>query len=305
MLGQGNSQTFGDNMTNENIAKKTAVALGNFDGMHVGHTAVLDAAKSFASKGLVPVVVLFDEHSLKAITGKAPPMLMTAEERAHFIESSGLKIETLIFSEIKNLTPTEFFENVLIKKLNAAAVCCGYNYRFGKNAAGTAQTLRELCYSHGIECRIAGEVDVDSCAANSSEIRQFIKDGKIEKANKMLGRKFGFTAKVIDGDKRGRTWGFPTVNQEIPDELVMPRFGVYESLVTVDGEKFKGVTNIGERPTVGSKKILSETHIINFDRNIYGLDVDIRLVRFIRPEKKFGSFDELARQIKSDAEEVL
>lgn len=292
-------------MTNENNAKKTAVALGNFDGMHVGHTAVLEAAKGFSSQGLVPVAVLFDEHSLKAITGKAPPMLMTAEERAHLIEKSGLKLETLIFGEIKELSPKEFFEDVLLKKLNAGAVCCGYNYRFGKDAAGTAQTLRELCVSHGIECRVADEVDVDLCAVNSSGIRRLIKDGEIKEANKMLGRNFGFTARVIDGDKRGRAWGFPTVNQEIPDELVMPRFGVYESLVTVDGERFKGVTNIGERPTVGTKKILSETHIINFDRNVYGQDVDVRLVRFIRPEKKFDSFDELVRQIKSDTEEVL
>lgn len=292
-------------MTNENNAKKTAVALGNFDGMHIGHTAVLEAAKGFSSRGLVPVAVLFDEHSLKAITGKAPPMLMTAEERAHLIEKSGLKLETLIFGEIKELSPKEFFEDVLLKKLNAGAVCCGYNYRFGKDAAGTAQTLRELCVSHGIECRVADEVDVDLCAVNSSGIRRLIKDGEIKEANKMLGRNFGFTARVIDGDKRGRAWGFPTVNQEIPDELVMPRFGVYESLVTVDGERFKGVTNIGERPTVGTKKILSETHIINFDRNVYGQDVDVRLVRFIRPEKKFDSFEELVRQIKSDTEEVL
>lgn len=120
----------------------------------------------------------------------------------------------------------------------------------------------------------------------------------------MLGRPFGFSSRVIDGDKRGRVLGFPTINQIIPEELAMPRFGVYQSVVTVKGEKFKGVTNVGKRPTVGTEKILSETHILDFDRDIYGENVDVRLIKFIRPEKKFSSFDELARQIKSDAKEV-
>lgn len=291
-------------MTDGNNANRTAVALGNFDGMHVGHMAVLEAAKSFESEGLMPVAVLFDEHSLKAITGKAPAMLMTVTERNRIINENGLRIETLIFNEIRDLSPSDFVEKILVGRLGAAAVCCGYNYRFGKGASGTAQTMSEICGRLGLKCRVSGEVDVDRCAVSSTKIRGFIENGEIEKANKMLGRPFGFSSRVIDGDKRGRVLGFPTINQIIPEELAMPRFGVYQSVVTVNGEKFKGVTNVGKRPTVGTKKILSETHILDFDRDIYGENVDVRLIKFIRPEKKFSSFDELARQIKSDAKEV-
>ena len=291
-------------MTDGNNANRTAVALGNFDGMHVGHMAVLEAAKSFESKGLLPVAVLFDEHSLKAITGKAPAMLMTVTERNRIINENGLRIETLIFNEIRDLSPSDFVEKILVGRLGAAAVCCGYNYRFGKGASGTAQTMSEICGRLGLQCRVSGEVDVDRCAVSSTKIRGFIENGEIEKANKMLGRPFGFSSRVIDGDKRGRVLGFPTINQIIPEELAMPRFGVYQSVVTVKGEKFKGVTNVGKRPTVGTEKILSETHILDFDRDIYGENVDVRLIKFIRPEKKFSSFDELARQIKSDAKEV-
>ena len=291
-------------MTDGNNANRTAVALGNFDGMHVGHMAVLEAAKSFESEGLMPVAVLFDEHSLKAITGKAPAMLMTVTERNRIINENGLRIETLIFNEIRDLSPSDFVEKILVGRLGAAAVCCGYNYRFGKGASGTAQTMSEICGRLGLKCRVSGEVDVDRCAVSSTKIRGFIENGEIEKANKMLGRPFGFSSRVIDGDKRGRVLGFPTINQIIPEELAMPRFGVYQSVVTVNGEKYKGVTNVGRRPTVGTEKILSETHILDFDRDIYGENVDVRLIKFIRPEKKFSSFDELARQIKSDAKEV-
>lgn len=291
-------------MADEKIANRTAVALGNFDGMHVGHMAVLRAAKSFENEGLTPLALLFDVHSLKAITGTAPPMLMTAEERNRIIAENGLEIRTIVFNEIKELSPQDFVEKILVGRFGARAVCCGYNYRFGKNASGNAQAMKEICDRLGLECRIAGEVDVDSCAASSTEIRKFIENGEIEKANKMLGHPFGFCTRVIDGDKRGRTLGFPTINQELPDGLVLPKFGVYQADVTVDGEHYKGVANIGRRPTVGTEKVLSETYIIDFHKNIYGEYVDIRPVRFIRPERKFSSFDELAKQIKSDAKEV-
>lgn len=287
-------------MNDLNVKNRKAVALGNFDGMHLGHIAVMNETRKFKSLGLVPCVVLFDEHSLKAVTGSAPPMLMTAEESQKFIADSGFKCYVLNFQKIKDLTPEEFIDKILIEKLNTGAVACGYNYRFGKNAVGTADTMLSLCKRKNIKCSIIGEVDIASEPVSSTLIRKLIGNGEIEKANTMLGRLFGFTATVIDGDKRGRTWGFPTINQILPNNLVMPKFGVYASEVTVDGEKYAGVTNIGKRPTVGTDVTLSETNILDFNRDIYGESVDIRLKKFIRPEEKFSSFDELAKQIKSD-----
>ena len=246
-------------MTDEKIANRTAVALGNFDGMHVGHMAVLEGAKSFQKDGLVPVAVLFDEHSMKAITGIAPPMLMTVGERNEYIIKKGLKLETIIFNEIKNLSPEDFVEKILVEKLRAGAVCCGYNYRFGKDAAGSAETMRKICDRLGIKCKIAGEVDVAGHAVSSTQIRILIENGETEKANEMLGHKFGFSSPVIDGDKRGRRLGFPTINQELPQELVLPKFGVYRTDVTVGHRRYKGVTNIGKRPTVGTENIALTT----------------------------------------------
>lgn len=287
-------------MTGEKLNNGTAVALGNFDGMHIGHSAVLDKTIELSKKDLTPTVMLFDEHSLKAVKGEAPPMIMTEEERLSFLKSKGLSAVTVNFTEIKDYTPTEFVECILKDKLNARAVVCGFNYRFGKGAAGDASLLGTLCESNGIECVVIEEVFSDSLPVNSTAIRKAIENGDIARANKMLGRRFSFTATVIDGDKRGRTWGFPTINQRLPDGMVTPRFGVYKSAVKIGREYYTGVTNIGYRPTVGTDTVLCETHILGFSGDLYGRNIEISLIDFIRPEKKFSSFDELVSQIKSD-----
>ncbi len=287
-------------MTDKKSNNGCAVALGNFDGIHIGHAAVLEEALKFSADGLVPTVMLFDEHSLKSIAGEAPHMLMTENERLSILKDKGLKAKTVNFSEIKGLTPEEFVKDILIKNFNAKAVVCGFNYRFGAGAKGNAETLKQLCDKNGIKCVAVKEIELDGNSVSSTAIRNAVQSGEIELANKMLGRFFGFSAEVIDGDKRGRTWGLPTANQKLPQGLTVPCFGVYESIVTIDGVSRKGVTNIGLRPTVGTDIVLSETHIIDFNGDIYGKSVDVRLVRFLRPEQKFNSFDELISKIKSD-----
>lgn len=280
------------------------VVLGNFDGMHRGHIAVLEKALDAAKDGLSPFALLFSQHSEKALHGEAPPMLMTHAERRSVIESYGFGITEIDFNTIKNMSPVEFVDRILIGQMNVRAVVCGYNYRFGKNAVGNAQTLCAICAEKGLVCSTADRIAVDGETVSSTVIRRLIESGEIEKANRMLTKNFGFNAPVIHGDTRGRSWGFPTINQRLPNGFVMPKFGVYASEVTVDGETYKGITNIGKRPTVGTEAILSETNILDFNRDIYGKDVDIRLLRFVRPERKFSSFRELASQIQADVENV-
>lgn len=280
------------------------VALGNFDGMHRGHLAVLDKALEAAEAGLSPFVLLFSQHSEKALRGIAPPMLMTHDERRSFIEKYGFGILEIDFNRIKDMSPEEFIDKILVGEMNAKAVVSGYNYRFGKNAAGNAETLKILCTKRGIDCHTVGEVNIDGETVSSTYIRRLIENGEIEKANALLAERFGFAAEVIHGDARGRGWGFPTINQLLPDGFVMPRFGVYASEVTVGNITYKGITNIGKRPTVGTETVLSETNILDFSEDIYGRTVDIRLLRFIRPEQKFSSFSELKEQIKTDVSQI-
>ncbi|MDD6275210.1 MAG: bifunctional riboflavin kinase/FAD synthetase [Clostridia bacterium] len=289
---------------NNEIKKAAAAALGNFDGIHLGHLAVMKETLAFAKDGLVPYMVLFDEHSLKEVSGKTPPMIMTTEDRAEIISEYGLLSYTVSFKRIRDFSPERFVKDILIDELNVKAVVCGYNYRFGKNASGDAQTMRELCDKYSLDCKIVGEVDCENSAVSSTEIRRALENGEIKKANRMLGREWSFKAEVIHGDARGRQWGFPTINQKIPDGLVLPRFGVYASKVIVDGREYIGVTNIGRRPTVGTDYIVSETNILDYEGNIYGEIVETKLIDFIRSERKFDSFDDLAAQVKSDIKKI-
>ena len=286
---------------NDLIAEKsTAVALGNFDGMHIGHRAVIDATRVFGGRGLTPLVALFDVHSLQALDGSAPPMLILPEERDSLLSAAGVAAFEIGFSEIRDMSPEEFFESILVKRLGAGAVVCGYNYRFGRGASGDAEMLKRLCGRYSVECVTVPRVCVDGKTVSSTNIRKAVAGGDIKTANKMLGRPFGFSAEVIHGDARGRELGFPTANQLIPEKLIVPKFGVYSSTVTVDGDTFRGITNIGRRPTVGTDIVLSETHILDFDRDIYGSRMDVRLKSFLRPEIKFSSFNELVKQINND-----
>lgn len=291
-------------MTDKKLNNGCAVALGNFDGLHIGHLAVIDRTIALAGESMTATVMLFDEHSMKAVTGAAPPRLITEEERADLFKKNGIEPFVISFSRIKDFSPKEFVEKVLINELDARIVVCGFNYRFGNKAKGDAKLLEEICIEKGIKCVIINEVVKDGMPVSSTAIRNAVECGDIEKANAMLGRSFGYCTEVINGDKRGRTWGFPTINQKLPEGIVVPKFGVYESIVTVEGQSYSGVTNIGLRPTVGTEKVLSETHILSFDGVLYGKKVDVRLIRFIRSEQKFSSFDELILQIESDVNSV-
>lgn len=283
----------------------TVAALGNFDGLHIGHMAVINAAKEMAEKnGAKPCALIFTEHPLSVLSGKAPVTLFTEDIRNRILTEIGVDICNLDFRSLMNMTPEMFFEKIVIEMMGAVGVCCGFNYSFGKQGAGTPDLLKKLCEDRGIEFYMAPEIDYLGVPVSSTRIRSLIENGDMENANAMLGRAFTYRQLVVDGDKRGRLFGTPTINQYLPSELVEPRHGVYMSKTFVDGKAYYSVTNVGIRPTIGAGPVSSETYILDFDGNLYGKYVEVSLLRYIRSEKKFASVEELMDQIKRDAETV-
>ncbi len=283
----------------------TVVALGNFDGLHIGHMAVINAAKEMAEKsGARPCALIFTEHPLSILTKKAPVTLFTEDIRNEILSEIGVEVCNLDFKSLMNMTPEMFFDKIIVEMMGAVGVCCGFNYSFGKQGSGTPDLLRLLCEARGLEFYMAPETDYAGEPVSSTRIRAAIESGAIEAANDMLGRPFRYRQLVVDGDKRGRLFGTPTINQYLPSELVEPKHGVYMSKTLVDGKEYYSVTNIGVRPTVGIGPVSSETYILDFEGNLYGKYIEVSLLRYIRPEKKFSSVQELMDQIKRDAETV-
>ena len=284
---------------------KTAVALGTFDGLHKGHLAVINKAVIQKDNGLLPCVLLFSEHPQEVLSSKPPKMLMTNDMRQSLIKSLGCESRVISFREICNMTAEEFVSAILKDRLGAAFVSCGFNFRFGKNGMGDTTILKELCKKHNIELSVADEVDFEGKAISSTEIRKAIENGETEKAASMLGRLFSYDFTVEHGDERGRTLGFPTVNQFFPKDFIVPRFGVYASVAKIDGNIYPAVTNIGNRPTIGTMSVRSETNIMGFKGDLYGQRPQIALIRHLRDEIKFNSLKELKDQIDTDSKKAL
>lgn len=281
--------------------KGTAVALGYFDGIHKGHQAVLNTAlKKAKENDLVPVVMLFDIHPRKLLTGKVPPMLLSEERKRVLLQRMGFKVVDFDFHKSMNYTPTEFEEKILLDELGAKVVVCGFDYHYGKGGKGTPETLKKELSQMNTEVLSLEPVYVGDEAVSSTKIRQLISEGKIEKANEMLGDYFTYDFQVKKGDGIGHTLGFPTINQYFPEDFIVPKYGVYASRVRIDGKYYSSVTNVGTRPTVSGKSMRSETCIFDFSDNLYGKTVEVSLIRFLREEKKFGSLDELKEAVDND-----
>ena len=285
--------------------KKTAVALGNFDGIHKGHLAVINKAVIQKDNGLLPCIVTFDEHPQKMLRGESPKKLMSESLYEKEAEKIGCKTIKLSFESVRNMTPEEFFLEILVKKLNAGFVSCGFNYRFGKCGKGNAETLLELCNKNGIGFSCSDGVCYEDENISSTRIRKAVESGDIENANKMLGRYFSYDFEVVTGDRIGaKVLGFPTINQIFPDDHIVPKSGVYASVTEVDGIIYPSMTNIGKRPTVGGEQLRSETCIIGFSGDLYGTNTPVGLISYIRDEEKFPSLEALSAQLKKDSEKA-
>lgn len=292
-------------MADKQLNNGCVVALGNFDGVHTAHRRVLDKALSLAGEHNIRArVILFDIHPKSYLTGAPLPRLLTYNKTKELLLSLGFEVAEYRFQELCTLSAEEFFNEILIKELGAKALCCGFNYSFGKGGMGNSSVLAELCKKNDTELEIIPPVAIDGQTVSSTAIKNYIVSGDVAAAAKMLGRNYTVCGEVVNGDQRGRTWGFPTANQIIDESLVVPKYGVYETTTVIDSQKYRCVTNIGIRPTYLSSYALAETNIPGFEGDLYGRDIEIELIRFIRPEKKFSSDKELIAQLKKDTAEV-
>lgn len=276
---------------------KKAIVLGTFDGLHKGHLKVLDSCKESDIK----TVLTFDYAPKYA--NKKYNNIMQPEIKNNILKKLGFKVEVLDFLKVKNLSKEEFLD-IILQKFSPTQICCGYNYKFGKNALGDTNFIKEYL-KNKVEIAITEEVIYNDKSVSSTLIRNLIKNGEIKKANELLYKNFCFKAVVLNGDKRGRTIGFPTINQKYPSVLVTPRFGVYLSSVFINNKKYKAITNIGVRPTFKTDDILAETHILDFEADLYGQEITVELLDFIRDEVRFNNINELKKAINKDIEKAF
>lgn len=288
---------------NFNQTDKYAVALGCFDGVHIGHTRLIDVAHKIACQTVVKLAVFsFDEPPKNHFKPGSAPILTTVEEKQSIMVSKGvdLFVSVPFDDSIANLSSDKFFNDILLSHFNPAHVICGFNYRFGKNAEGSLSVMRSLCEENNIGFTSIPPVIIDGITVSSSEIRRLLAEGNVSRAAVLLGRPYAINGAVINGQHLGRTLGFPTLNQVINPSSAILRNGVYVSTVQSDCHVFGAITNVGTRPTVDGKTLCAETHIFNFDGNLYGKNVRVELLEFLRPEKKFDSIEELSEQVHKD-----
>lgn len=283
--------------------EKSAVALGLFDGVHLGHRAVLDLALEQKKNGLTPTVFTFSPSAVLRKTSGHDGYIYNHIHKYNILTEYGFSgnIYSAEFEKVCGLTGEEFAENILENYFNAEIVCCGNDFRFGKNASCNVEDLRHFGKKYGFEVHMADNVKIDGITVSSGEIRQLILNGKIEKANRLLGMPYRVSGNVVHGNEIGRTINFPTINQEYSDGQLVPEYGVYKTVTDVDGVKYKSITNVGVKPTIrGERKPLAETHILNFSGDLYNKYIEVEFCKFIRPEMKFSSVEELKNQISKD-----
>ena len=296
----------------ENIPKVDSgysVAIGNFDGMHLGHQSVIEIARRTRKNASVGVVT-FEPHPRQYFQkNKSIFRLMKSETRKRFLNS--LEVDALFElpfdSSLANLSPKDFIENVLLDKLNVKNVVVGPDFRFGKNREGTVNLLKTYQENKMLSLHIAHPFMIEGKVVSSSEIRKKLGEGSVIEVTKMLSRYYEIEGIVEKGFQRGRNLGFPTINVELKDTIV-PKHGVYAVLINIlsrDKQRvFKGAASIGSRPTYGDYEPNIEVFIFDFNENLYGDQVSISLVKFIRPELKFSSEKELVSQMKADCETI-
>ena len=288
------------------VNKESQVALGFFDGVHLGHRAVIrDCVENKGDRSAV--VLTFGESPARLLGNRDVRLITDNARKAELLEELG--VDAVIFANFlhfKDMEPEVFIERILHEKLNAKKVSCGYNYRFGRRGVGDTNTLHNVCAEYGIEASVNDPVDLDGMAVSSSAVRELLQNGEIETADRMLGYAFSIRGSINSGNQIGTAMGFPTVNIPVENGMVIPRFGVYASQVTIGGKTYRGATNIGVHPTVGENPApLCETFLLDYrGEDLRGEFAVCTPTAFIRPERRFDSVDALAEQVGKDIETI-
>lgn len=280
-----------------------SLALGYFDGVHKGHQAVITSAVNFAKEyGKKSAVITFKDHPCCFLWDVYPKYILTREERRRQIEHLGVDfLYEIDFEKISNLSAEQYLEDILIKYFEPIAISTGFNHNFGANKSGNTDFLKQMSTKYGYKYFMLEAERDNSNVISSTIIRKLLSKGNIKQANAMLGYNFPITGTVIKGQQLGRKLGFKTANIKYPQELITLPYGAYATIIIIKGEEFLGVTNFGTRPTVATEQTCTvETHILDFDKDIYGKSIRVEFLGMIRPECKFESLEALKLQIKND-----
>ncbi len=287
------------------MSQKTIYALGFFDGVHLGHQALLRACRELAeAHNCKAGAVTFTAHPDSLVAGKTPALLTTNEEKKRLLYADGMDtVVELPFDRTLMTTPWSAFLEQLIQK-GAAGFVCGDDFRFGHKGEGTAEILQAYCRAAGMPFAVVPEQILDGERISSTRIRAALEQGDLEQANRLLGHPYAVTGRVVAGKQLGRTIGVPTANLLLPEGLIAPKFGVYACKVLSEGKEYPAVTNVGTRPTVSGEGVTVEAHLLDFDGDLYGKEITVAFHNFLRPEVKFENLEQLQAQINRDISHV-
>jgi len=276
--------------------------------VHLGHKEIIDITKNISIKNSSYAgVIVFEPHPRKFFNKDSEDFYLSdLKTKEHLLEMLGMECFVVLDfnKEMSERTPVEFIKEIIIEKIKPSSIVVGYDFRFGKNRAGGVEDLERICSEHNISVKVVEKQKKDESVLSSSNVRSLLQEGDFNEAEKMLGHKWLIKGQVIAGDKRGREIGFPTANLEVNDFLKI-KFGVYAVNVDIDGDLYNGIANYGIRPTFKGKKLLLETYIFDFSKDIYGKDIVVSFIEFIREEKKFEGVDLLKKQIDMDSKKAL
>lgn len=287
------------------ISLKSAVAIGKFDGIHIGHQTLLQCIINKKKDGMRAVVFTFSPSPEEFFRGQVLPAIDTLEEKRENFEKIGVDvlIEYPLTKESAAISPQSFMEDILYKGLNAGYVVSGKDLSFGNKGAGNADMLQMFADEKGFIYEMIDKVCIDGCEVSSTTVRDCIIKGDVEAVKRMLGRRYRIGGEVVHGKALGRTIQMPTINIVPAKQKLLPPSGVYATVTVIDGKEYPGVTNIGIKPTVSDEKRVGvETHLFDFNKDVYGKNVVTELISFIRPEKRFASIEDMLTAIKKDCE---